>query len=163
MRLVALFASLFFLASCAGFTPMYAKDSHSRVGLSQVQVSEIPGRAGFQLEQQLQDKAGIAHGDAGKYHLDIQLNRARRGFGIRVDEVATRYEVSVEANWQLKNAQGDIVAQMSASGASSYNDASDPYAAQVAAQAAEDRAVSLLADSIIEQLGFYFNGRGQKK
>lgn len=163
MRFAALFASLLLLASCAGFSPMYAKNSSARTGLSQVQVSKIDGRSGFLLAQQLYDKAGIRQGEAGNYQLSVKLTRARRGFAVRVDEVATRYEVSVTATWVLKDAQGKKLAGMSATGASSYSDTSDPYAGQVAAEAAEDRATSLLADSLIEQLGFYFAANGSGK
>lgn len=163
MRFAALFTGLLFLASCAGFSPMYAKDSSTRMGLSQVQVSRVDGRAGFLLMQELYDKAGISQGNTGNYQLDIKLKRGRRGFSIRVDEVATRYEISVTAQWTLKDAQGKVLEKMSASGSSSFSDSTDPYASQVAEQAAENRAVSLLSDSMIEQLGFYFAGTRQEK
>lgn len=144
------------LTSCAGFAPVYAQNSTARANIAHIQLTPIAGRAGFTLAQEMQDRGGIRVGENGKYQLQITLTPARRGLGIQVDNVATRFEVQISAKWVLLDPNGNTLAQMTANSTSFFDSPDNPYASQVAEQNAEDKAVAVLADNILDQLRFYF-------
>jgi len=154
---------LFMLVSCAGFTPIYAEKSAARIAFSEVQISPISGREGFVFTQEILERGGITSGENGKYQLQVKLTPARRGFGIQVDNVATRFQVQMTANWSLLDENGKTLTQKTSIGTTSFDSGSNPYASQVAETDAENRAISILADTIIDQLGHYFLSADKNK
>ncbi len=154
--LPVLFLLLPFLTACTGFSPVYAEKNGARSSFSSIQMSEIEGRTGFFLNQEMLERGGIQTGNSGKYQLDIKLSPARLGFGVLSDNVATRYQIQLTANWVLRDRQGKPLTNMTASSTASFASPASPYASQVAEKDAEERALSALADTILDQLGFYF-------
>ncbi|MBL4616323.1 MAG: hypothetical protein JKY46_01375 [Robiginitomaculum sp.] len=147
---------LFTLVSCAGFTPIYAEKSAARIAFNQIQISPISGREGFVFTQEILDRGGITSGESGKYQLQVKLQPARRGFGIRVDNVATRFQVQMTANWTLLDEEGSVLTGKTSTSTTSFDSGASPYASQVAETDAENRAISILADTVLDQLGHYF-------
>ncbi|MCF6293097.1 MAG: LPS assembly lipoprotein LptE [Robiginitomaculum sp.] len=150
---------LFFLSmlvSCAGFTPIYAEKSAARIAFSEVQINPISGREGFVFTQEILERGGITSGESGKYQLQVKLTPARRGFGIQVDNVATRFQVQMTANWSLLDENGKTLTSKTSTSTTSFDSGTSPYASQVAETDAENRAISILADTILDQLGHYF-------
>jgi hypothetical protein len=144
------------LVSCTGFSPVYGQNSISQTEFSKIQMSEIVGRSGFDLAQEIGDRSDIRIGDSGQYQLEIRLSPSRSRAAVRLDNVASRFEIQISASWELLDQNGKTLSKMSASGSSSFDSPASPYASQVAEQAAERRAIAVLADSILEQLNFYF-------
>ncbi len=144
------------LVSCAGFTPVYATKSAVRQGIEKIELSPIATRNGFTLSQQLFERGGIRIGQNGTYTLKVDLVPRRIGSGVQIDNVATRFEVQMLARWTLFDADGKRLTQMDAHATASFDSDKDPYASQIAEQHGEDRAIAMLADSILDQLGFYF-------
>ena len=77
--------------------------------------------------------------------LDVQVESARRPLGRRIDDTATRYELTVRAAWTLTSAPGgDPVAGVETATVT-YAAADQPFAAIAAQQDGEDRAAADLA------------------
>ncbi|MFM8376631.1 MAG: LPS assembly lipoprotein LptE, partial [Phenylobacterium sp.] len=92
-------ASCLGLAGC-GFTPLYATPDLGS-GLAAVEVTTPEGRAGALLREQLDDALGRRGGLAPAYRLDVALSELRYPRGVRVDNVATRYEYVLTAAYTL--------------------------------------------------------------
>lgn len=144
------------LVSCADFAPVYAENSAARIGFNQIQLNPIKGRQGFVFTQEILERGGIQSGESGKYQLQVTLTPARRGFSIRVDNVASRFQVQMMASWTLLDEEGGVLTGKTSTSTTSFDSGSSPYASQVAEEDAENRAIALLADTILDQLGHYF-------
>jgi LPS-assembly lipoprotein len=151
------------LVSCAGFTPIYAEKSAARIAFSQIQINPISGREGFVFTQEILDRGGITSGESGKYQLQVKLEPARLGFGIRVDNVATRFQVQMTATWVLFDEKGKALTSKASTSTTSFDSGSSPYASQVAETDAENRGIAILVDTILDQLGHYFLSADENK
>jgi LPS-assembly lipoprotein len=90
VTLAALAATLA-LGGCAGFQPLYAQPEVVK-NLAAIQVNAPNGRTGYLIRQHLDDTFAKDHGVAPKYAMDLSLGEARYPRGVRIDNVATRYE-----------------------------------------------------------------------
>ncbi|VAV88330.1 hypothetical protein MNBD_ALPHA06-459 [hydrothermal vent metagenome] len=151
------------LVSCAGFSPVYAENSAARKMFPQISMPSIAGKNGFLLSQEMQDRGGIHIGESAKYVLRINLTPSRVGFAVRADSVSRRFEIQMDAYWVLYDERGTVLTSMDARSSTAFDSPSNPYTAQVAEQDAEARAVAVLADAILDQLGFYFAKQADNK
>ena len=87
------------LAGC-GFTPLYGRPGVGTT-LSSVQVSAPTGRAGQLMREHLDDALSRDAGLKPQYRMDLQISEQRYPRGIRVDNVATRYEYVLTAAYTL--------------------------------------------------------------
>src|SRR3569623_1212394 len=95
------------LGGC-GFTPLYGAPG-VMPRLSAVEVVAPQGRTGYLISQHLEDQFARDHGAQAKYSMRLQLGEARYPRGIRTDNVATRYEYVLTADYTLANLPaGDI-------------------------------------------------------
>ncbi len=101
--LAAASASLL-LAGC-GFTPMYG-DAAGSPALSRIAVAAQDNRLGYRLREQLEDALGWDRGANPLYRLETVAEQNRRPLGRRIDDTATRYELTVRAVWTLTPASG---------------------------------------------------------
>ena len=114
------------LAGC-GFTPLYAQGA-AGTGAAPIPVNTPGDRSAAPLRT-----------------LDVQVESARRPLGRRIDDTATRYELTVRAAWTLTSATGgDPVAGVETATVT-YAAADQPFAAIAAQQDGEDRAAADLA------------------
>ena len=92
------------LAGC-GFTPLYG-DPAVTAQLHSVQVTTPPGRTGQLIREHLDDALANAKGQPPKYRMDLALSETRYPRGLRVDNVATRYEYVLTASYTVATPVG---------------------------------------------------------
>lgn len=147
------------LAGC-GFTPLYAQPGVSP-GLSSIETIAPQGRAGYLLRQSLDDLLVRDVGKPPAYRLQIDLRETRVPRGQRVDEAASRYELTLVAEWKLiVPATGAVAKQGVADAEVTFDRADQPYASIAGHQDAEERAAAELARKIQLQLADWM-ARGQ--
>ena len=106
MRVLAsslLVAAALGLSGC-GFTPLYAQPGVTPA-LASVQVTAPEGRTGYLLREQLDDALGHKPGAPGAYKLYFSVKELRFARGVRLDNVANRYELRMTVDWRLLDAK----------------------------------------------------------
>ena len=133
------------LAGC-GFTPLYATPGVTG-GLAGVAV-DVPAhsRTGFLVSQHLDDEFGRREGVSPTYRLAISVEEHRYPRGVRVDNVANRYEIALAVGYTLTEAAtGRVLLAGTAPVNVSYDSADAPYAGVAAEQDGADRAAEQAA------------------
>lgn len=156
-RLVILAAAATALAlgGCAGFQPLYAQPEVVK-NLASIQVNAPSGRTGYLIRQHLDDAFAKDHATAPAYAMDLQLGEARYPRGVRIDNVATRYEYVLTANYILKSLpSGALAKRGSVRVELTYDSADQPYASISAQQDAQDRAAEEAARRIELELAVW--------
>ena len=87
------------LTGC-GFTPLYADRSVS-ASLANIEVSTPQGRIGELIREHLDDVLAHNASPAPRYRMSLALGEQRYPRGVRVDNVATRYEYVLVAAYTL--------------------------------------------------------------
>jgi len=149
MRGAAAFAALTVLGaslavSACGFTPIYAEPAMGS-SLRRIAVSTQDDRLGYRLREQLEDALAWDRSATPLYRLTTQVEQNRRSLGRRIDDTATRYELTVKATWTLTPAAGGTPVTGVETVTTTYASADQPYAAIAAQQDGEERAASELA------------------
>src|SRR5258706_14461518 len=135
------------LAGC-GFTPLYAAPNVVS-NLARIDVTAPQGRAGFLLRQHLDDAFARGQDGPAAYKMQLSLAEARYPRGIRTDNVATRYEYVLTADYTLISQPSGAVAKKGHVRVElTYDSADQPYASIAAQQDAEDRATEEAARRI---------------
>jgi len=148
------------LSSC-GFTPLYGPQSVTK-GLSAIEVVAADGRAGYLLREQLDDAFGRNVNLLPSHRLVYTIEEQRYARGIRVDNVANRYELKLTAKWRLLDAKtGQEVRAGTTSAAVTYDSADQPYASIAAQQDSEERAATELARRIQLDLATWLAGKAK--
>ncbi|HBI17801.1 MAG TPA: hypothetical protein DDY79_00455 [Brevundimonas sp.] len=130
--------------SACGFTPLYGE---AAVGssLRRIVVTTQDDRLGYRLREQLEDALAWDRAATPLYRLTTQVEQNRRSLGRRIDDTATRYELTVKATWTLTPASGGAPVTGTETVTTTYAAADQPYAAIAAQQDGEERAASELA------------------
>ena len=131
------------LAGC-GFTPLYGE---AGVGsnLSRIAVTTQDDRLGYRVREQLEDALGHDAAQAPLWRLQTTVEQSRRPLGRRIDDTATRYELTVRAAWTLTPTSGGTPLTGVETATTTYAAADQPYAAIAAQQDGEERAAADLA------------------
>lgn len=149
-RLVALgllAAASLGLAAC-GFAPLYGQPGLT-TKLASIDVVAPEGRTGFLIRQHLDDAFARTRDAAPAYRMTLFLGEMRYPRGIRVDNVATRYEYVLTADYTLTSlASGAQVRAGKVRVELTYDSADQPYASIAAQQDAQDRAAEEAARRI---------------
>ena len=146
------------LAGC-GFTPLYAQQGVVS-NLAAIDVTAPQGRTGFLLRQHLDDAFAKNRGGPAKYAMRLALSEARYPRGIRTDNVATRYEYVLTADYTLANLPaGDVAKTGRVRVELTYDSADQPYASIAAQQDAQDRAAEEAARRIQLELAAWLATR----
>jgi LPS-assembly lipoprotein len=136
------------LSGCAGFEPLYAQPAVVK-NLAAIQVNAPNGRTGYLIRQHLDDAFAKDHSAAPAYTMNLALGEARYPRGVRIDNVATRYEYVLTASYTLTAAaSGAVAKQGSVRVELTYDSADQPYASISAQQDAQDRAAEEAARRI---------------
>jgi len=144
MRRVALAAvALVGLAGC-GFTPLYGETAVGS-SLSRIAVTTQDDRLGYRVREQLEDALGRDGALAPLWRLETTLEQSRRPLGRRIDDTATRYELTVRGAWTLTPAGGGPAVTGVETVTTTYAAADQPFAAIAAQQDGEERAAAELA------------------
>ena len=119
--------------SACGFTPLYGRPGIEG-GLSSIETVASEGRAGYLLREELDDALAHRQGTPAAYKLTYAITERRFARGVRLDNVANRYELQLTVNWRLVDAKTHAEAHKGVTNVSvTYDSADQPYAA-IAAQ-----------------------------
>jgi len=144
MRALAIsLVALVGLAAC-GFTPLYG-DAGVGSSLSRIAVTTQDDRLGYRVREQLEDALGRNGALTPLWRLETTLEQARRPLGRRIDDTATRYELTVRGAWILTPTGGGDPVSGVETVTTTYAAADQPYAAIAAQQDGEERAAAELA------------------
>ena len=164
-RALPLILAALLLPGC-GLHPLYASGDSGSVAalLRQVQVTPIPGRAGWLMYNKLKQRLGEMGDSAPAYRLDVKLDENIIGLGIRGDRATTRERETLRARYQLVNlGTGQVVLDATAGSDEGIDVVSSEYATVAAEQTAQERLADLVADDIVSRLGVYAtHAAGQK-
>ena len=145
------------LAGC-GFTPLYATPAVSPPLASIEPVLPGSSRTGFLVRQALNEELARDVETPAHYKLAITLRETRFPQGVRVNNVANRYELDVLATYTLTDASTAKVIYTGHSQAEvSYDSADPPYAGVAANQDGEQRIAQQVAIQIRLALSRYFD------
>ena len=144
------------LGGC-GFTPLYAESGGVAPQLRSVEVVAPEGRAGFLVREQMEDELARNRSGQARYRLTYTTNELRFPRGLRVNQIATEYELDLTVNYQLiEIASGKTVYTGSAPVHITYASADAPYAGISAQQEGQERAANQAAILIRLDLSRYF-------
>ncbi len=146
------------LGGC-GFTPLYAAPGVTR-GLSAISINQPQGRLGFLLREQLDDAFAHDPSATPQWRMELKLNESRSSRGVRVDNVADRFEYRVDADYSL----ADITTGRRVTGGSvrvsiTYANPSQPYASIAGDQEGQERAAAEAARQIQLKLATWLSGQ----
>ena len=140
------------LGAC-GLKPMYAGGSGGAIaqGLSAVDVSEMPGRAGWLMHTALVDKLGSAQRSGpARYRLDVRLDDKLEGLGLLSDDTIGRERRTLRARYQLVDLEnGNIVLDATAGSDAGIDVVSSEYATIAAENTALENLSRDVADRIV--------------
>lgn len=134
------------LSGC-GFTPLYG-DAGVGSGLSRIAISTPDTRLGYRLREQLDDALDHDSAHPPLWRLETVVEQSRQPLGRRIDDTATRYEMTVRGAWTLTPVTGGTPVGGVEVVTTTYAAADQPYAAIAAQQDGEDRAAAILARRI---------------
>jgi LPS-assembly lipoprotein len=144
------------LAGCAGFQPLYATPGVTRA-LRSVEVNAPQTRAGFLLLEKIDDQLARQLGAPARYRLNLAVNEQRYPRGLRVNNVASDFELDLRVNYELiDTATGKKVTEGGMPITVFYVSADAPYAGIAAQQDAQERAANQAAIQIRLDLSRYF-------
>jgi LPS-assembly lipoprotein len=143
------------LGGC-GFTPLYAAPGVTPK-LASIEVSRPDGRTGFLMGQYLDDDLAKNRVAPPVYRLLLKTNEVRIPRGVRVDNVASRYEVDLNTTYTLVEiATRKVVTAGLVKVNVTYDSADQPYAGVAAELDGQERAAEQAAQRIRLELATYF-------
>lgn len=154
LRLSAIVAAGLLAAGC-GFTPLYAQRGLSPT-LSVIEVVTPDTRSGYLLREELDDELGRDRGRPTEYTLTLDVDEDRFARGLRVDDVATRYEVRLLVDYVLTGRDAAPLTRGQAAVSVTYDSPDQPYAGVAANADGQERAASQAAQRIRLELARYF-------
>ena len=142
-----------------GFTPLYAGGGASpvRQALAGVGVSAPDTRTGQLFRERFEDEAGRSAGGGPLYRLDVAIEERRFGRGLRIDNVANRYELRLTVRYRLVALEtGGVLTEGAEPIYVTYDVADQPYAGVTAHLDGQERAASEAAIRVRQKLQRYF-------
>ena len=133
--------------SACGFTPLYGVQGVAPA-LSSIETVAPEGRSGFLLRGQLDDALGRNLSEKTAYRLTMRLAENRYPRGVRVDNVANRYELVLVIDYTLTAVNGGVVKTGHVQASVTYDSADQPYASIAAQQEGQERAAAEAARQI---------------
>jgi LPS-assembly lipoprotein len=157
----ALIAISALVLSACGFTPLYGPQSVTK-GLGAIEVVAAEGRAGYLLREKLDDALARDVNVLPSHRLVYTVKETRYARGVRVDNVANRYELNLSASWRLLDVKtGQVVRADTTSAAVTYDSADQPYASIAAQQDSQERAAAEVARKIQLELAAWLAGKAK--
>lgn len=157
---VSLAAALSLVAlalSACGFTPMYAQPGVSPA-LASIQTVAPDGRLGYLVRESLDDELAYSPGKPAAYRLELKLIEHRTPRGLRVDNVASRYEYTVEAYYSLIDiGTGVVVREGQVKAEVTYDEAGQPYSGIATQQDAQQRVAAEVARKLRLDLSIWLS------
>lgn len=154
------------VASC-GYRPLYGEldDKGTSVvnDMAAVQIRPIRNRNGQILHNELLDRLNPQGAPANAdYLLEATLREQRIWTAIRKDDTATRANLQMNCDYNLRDAKtGEVILRSRSFAAISFNVQSSEYATIMSENDARRRGAVLIADDIKLRLAAHFNQRRQ--
>ena len=149
------------LAGC-GFTPLHSTGG-AATSLADIDIalnkgsSVVDNQAGFFVLQRVRDRIGTAS-DASPYRLEITPRYRRRRLGLTSGDVASRYDITVTANWTLVDAKtGTKLERGSTESTVSFGAPDGPFGVITADNVGVEQTAKETADKLIIDLARYFS------
>lgn len=143
---------------CA-LTPLHGGETGARINgqLAAIEVDAPRSRLGqilaLELEREL-DPAGLDR--PARYALVLRLDREKSPLAVQLDDVTTRFDLTLAARFDLvRKADGQVLYRSAVRRVASYNVVRAPYATLAAEQDAERRAAKELAHEIRSRLAVH--------
>ena len=163
MRMFFISSALFLSAglSACGFSPMHsATGASAPLANMTVQLEKgsdvVNNQAGFFLTQRLRDRIGNAS-EASPYMLKIKPSYGRGRLGLTAGDVASRYDVSVTARWDLIDSKtGNSLKAGRTSSVVTFGAPDGPYGVITADNVGVEQSAKQTADKLIVELARYF-------
>lgn len=151
------------LAAC-GFQPMNAPrggdGAPATAATAKVAVQPIPERRGQLLHTELTKRLRAGGRAPSTYFLDVSLDEKIEETSFRLDETATRRNITLIATYSLVDVRNDnVVLRGRARSINSANVLDQPYATSVAERDARERGSSDLAEKIFRDIASKLVGR----
>ncbi|MBL8559499.1 MAG: hypothetical protein JNM47_12305 [Hyphomonadaceae bacterium] len=149
------------LTAC-GFKPMYAPAGGDSV-IGAVAINEIPGKSGHAFRTELAKLLGAERGSPTARRLEVVLTERIAALGLRIDESATRADLTLTADYVFFDASGVELFRGAISQVASYDIPSVPtgtpgqisssaYGEIAAQNDARERAGAMLAERMRTEL-----------
>jgi LPS-assembly lipoprotein len=148
----------FVLLGGCGLQPLYSGGSHGVVAatLSDIEVGPIAGEQGWLMRNALQDKLGASGHGTPRYRLDVVLDDAITGFGIRSNNTVTRERRTLRARFKLIDTSNQAILLDATAGSDAGIDVvTSEYAVIAAEQTALERLSGEVADQIVTRVALY--------
>ena len=140
-------AAMLGLSGC-GFTPLYATPGVSSA-LRSVDITTPQNRVGFMLREQLNDQLARHLDEPPRYRLELTAEEIRSARGLRVNNVASDFELTLRVGYRLvDSATSRVLLNGVAPVTVFYVSALAPYAGIAAQQDAQERAAEEAARRI---------------
>ena len=154
-RLGAVLAACLLVSAC-GFVPLYGQAGVTG-GLSAIQVQVPQGRSAYLVRESLDDALGHDARQEAAYRLEVTVDERRFARGLRIDNVANRYELQLKVSYSLISIKtGAKLLSGTAPVAVTYDSADAPYGGITAQQDGQRRAAVEAAQQIRLELARYF-------
>ena len=143
------------LGGC-GFTPLYGTGGVAPA-LSAIDVQAPQTRTGYLLREELDDALARDKNRPAAYVLTLAVNEDRYARGLRVDDVATRYEVALYVSYILTDRRTRRQVKTGAVNANvTYDSPDQPYSGIAAFADGQERAATQAAERIRLDLARWF-------
>jgi len=148
------------LAGC-GFSPMHATTGATApLANMKVQMEKgsdvVDNQAGFFVAQRLRDRIGV-QSEAAPYTLKIKPRYNRRRLGLTSGDVASRYDVTVTATWELLDTKtGKSLKRGRSLSIVTFGAPEGPYGVITADNVGVEQSAKETADKVIIQMARYF-------
>jgi len=137
--------------SACGFKPMYAP-SGGDATIGAVSVNEIPGKSGHVFRTELTKLLGAERGSPTARRLEVVLTEQIASLGLRVDESATRADLTLTADYVFFDASGLELFRGVVKQVASYDIPQSAFGEIAAQNDARERAGSMLAERVRTEL-----------
>ena len=153
-----MFLGLSLILSGCGFHPIHASDSTTIEMLAQIEITSMDTRLGQILRGFLIKRLSSPNQpNAPRYNLDISLQVSKEALAIARDESATRFNMTLSADYSLVSLKNNkIVLKGSTRAISAFNVVSSDYATLVAERDAEIRAARVITEDLLGRLTVFF-------
>lgn len=143
------------LASACGFTPLYAQRGLSPT-LSVIEVDVPQTRSGYLLREEIDDALARDRSRPAEYRLRLNVDEDRFARGLRIDDVATRYEVRLDVTYVLTQQGTTPLTSNRFQVSVTYDSPDQPYAGVSANADGQERAATQAAQRIRIDLARFF-------
>ncbi|MEP3051941.1 MAG: LPS assembly lipoprotein LptE [Erythrobacter sp.] len=153
------------LLNGCGLQPLYSSSNASGVpqGLAAVQVPAIPGRAGWLLRGELEDRLGVNGATTPRFQLDVRLDDSLEALGVLNDDTISRERRVLRARYQLIDLEdGEILLDATARSDAGIDVVSSEFATITAEQTALENLTLEVADRMVTQIALALRDQDQQ-